>query len=188
MSKDTYKISTKELAIIYFKTGVRAYGGWPTTSLILERELIEKRNVLTNKQLHSSTASGQILPGATQIILAAQIAYFIRGVGGTIICILAYLIPSVFATFIFTIIYFTYFRGSDFSRYTIGLQASVSGIVLGNAYRIGKRHVSNNYLWLAVAAACIAKLVFEVPVILIFAFATVSVLLFSTIKNQVVHV
>ncbi len=176
-------ISLPELAVLYFKTGASAFGGWPTTSLLLERALVDERKILTKRQLHSASAAGQLLPGAAQVILAVQVVYFMRGVRGAIIGAVVYLAPSITITLLFSFLYFAYFKGSDFTNYTLGLQAAVGGIIIGNAYRIGNSHLQNKWLLAIVALAFGAKFGLGVPVIVILlAAALFGIFIFPLIR------
>jgi len=157
----------KELARIYLKVGANAFGGWSTTHLLLEQELLTKRRLLSREQLETAIVSGQALPGPAQLIIAAQTAYYTKGIKGAIIGSLAYLAPSLILTIIFSFLYFRYLVHTDLASHTLGLQAAVGGIIIGNAYRIAKRHTTSLPLWLVVISAGIASFLFHFPTMLI---------------------
>lgn len=156
-----------QLAFIYFKMGGRAFGGWSTTYLLLEQEFSIKRKLLTIHQLQAAAASGQTLPGPAQVIIAAQAAYYLKGIRGAFVATTAYLLPSTVLTLVFSFIYFGFLREINITRYTLGLQAAVGGIILGNAYRIGKTHASSLKLWAIVVGAAIICYVTNLPAILV---------------------
>ncbi len=161
------QITYISLAKLYFKTGLSAFGGWSTTALLLEKSLVDERHLLTKRQLQGAVSSGQLLPGAAQVIIAAQTAYYVRGKRGASVAMIAYLLPTVTLTIIFSIIYFHFLRTSNFANYTLGLQAAVGGVILGNAYRIGRIQIQKKWMWLIAALACLAKLVLGIPVIVL---------------------
>lgn len=165
MKKET--ISFKELLSTYFSMGYRAFGGWSTTYLLLEKAFITNRHTISQNQLKAAAASGQTLPGPAQVILVAQIAYYMRGVKGAVFATIAYLTPSILITILFGLLYFNYFADKNLAEYTLGLQAAVGGIIIGNAYRIGKSHVEANYLWLIAAASTLICFVVQPPAILV---------------------
>lgn len=158
-------IGYKSFFWIFLKMGSVAFGGWSTTVLLIEKKFINELGLLNKKQLHNAIASGQILPGAAQVIVAVQAAYYIRGVRGAVTAATAYLLPSVILTVSFSFIYFGLLNESNFSSQTQGLQAAVGGIIMGNAYRIGKSNITSPLLWLAAVPACLATLILHIPTI-----------------------
>lgn len=172
MDKQNSSISLTSLAQCYFKLGSSAFGGWSTTLLLLERSFVDDRKLLTKRQLHSAVVSGQLLPGAAQVILATQAAYFIRGTRGAIVAITAYLLPSILLTITFSFLYFHFLHETDFSKHTQGLQAAIGGIIIGNAYRVGQRHADRTWLWLVAIISFVTYLFLHIPIIVILLVAT----------------
>lgn len=150
---------------IFLKMGCVAFGGWLTTVVLLEKKFVSELGLLNKKQIGNAIASGQILPGAAQVIVAVQCAYYIRGTKGAIIAAFVYLLPSTLLTLSFSYLYFTFLANGDFTSRTLGLQAAVGGIILGNAYRIGKSNIGNHWLWFAVLPALAATWVLRIPTI-----------------------
>lgn len=161
---------------IFLKMGCMAFGGWSTTVLLIEKKFINELGLLSKKQLQNAIASGQVIPGAAQVIVAVQAAYYICRIRGAISAAVAYLLPSIVLTLGFSFMYFSFIGDSDFSSHTLGLQAAVGGIILGNAYRIGKSNISNTWLWLAVVPALVATLILHIPTIYtIFCYAVIGI-------------
>lgn len=184
----TKKLTYKQLVHAYLKIGANAFGGWSTTYLLLEQEFSVKRRLLTQEQLQTAVASGQALPGPAQVIIAAQTSYFLKGIRGAILATLVYLLPSLLLTLSFCFVYFNYLANSASSRdYTIGIQAAVGGIIIGNAYRIAKSNTSTPVLWLGVVLASFLYAVLNVPtflIIFLFGIAGILVTLFKRWKNR----
>jgi len=156
--------------------GCVAFGGWSTTVILIEKKLINELGLLNKKQLQNAIASGQILPGAAQVIVVVQSAYYMRGIRGAVIAAAAYLLPSLALTVGFSFIYFGLLGDSNFDSRTLGLQAAVGGIILGNAYRIGKSNINSSWLWIAAVPACLATLVLHIPTIYtIFFYALIGI-------------
>lgn len=183
----TKKMTYFAIAQLYMKIGLSAFGGWSTTALLLEKSLVEERHLLTKRQLQGAVSSGQLLPGAAQVIIAAQAAYYIRGKRAVAVAMPAYLLPTVTLTIAFSFVYFHFLRSSDFGSHTIGLQAAVGGIILGNAYRVGRMQIHKNWLWLLVALACLIKLILGIPVIVILLMAAFLGLCIVPLLNRDRH-
>ncbi len=185
--KHTKEITYKELVLIYLKTGANAYGGWSTTYLLLEKEFAQKRSLLSKEQLQTAVASGQALPGPAQVIVAAQTSYFLKGVRGSLLATFFYLLPSLVLTFAFCFIYFNYLAGNNSAKYTIGIQAAVGGIVIGNAYKIARINATMPLLWVAALVAALLYSVLNVPtflIIVIFGIAGIIIKIARGRKNR----
>lgn len=182
--KNEPELSYKELILTYLRTGVNAYGGWSTTYLLLENEFAQKRKLLSEDQLQTAVASGQALPGPAQVIVAAQTSYFLKGVKGSIIATFFYLLPSLILTFVFCFVYFNYLAKNNGADYTIGIQAAVGGIIIGNAYKIARNNAKTPLLWLAVAVSAFLYTVVHVPTfVIIFTFG-MSGILVNILQNR----
>jgi chromate transporter len=151
-------IDFKELVAVFFSIGASSFGGWSTTALLLEQKLVKQRQLLSANQLKGAVSYAQILPGATQVALVSGAAYQIKGARGALVATIAYILPAVSLVVIFAFIYFKYLQTSHLTEHLSGLTAALGGIILANAYRLGRSHISKTYLWIFVAAAFAAKL------------------------------
>ncbi len=174
MKKATLTYS--ELLRIYAKVGMNAFGGWSTTYVLLEKELLQKRGLLSADEFATSIASGQSLPGPAQVIITAQTSYFLKGARGAVIGTFFYLLPSVVMTLLFSFLYFTHLSDSDISSYITGVQAAVGGIIIGNAYNIAKRTATMPKLWMVAALAGLLYYFTKIPVmIIVFSFGIAGI-------------
>jgi len=165
------------IAILFGKLGTQSFGGWSTTALLMEKELVVKRQVLTAAQMHHAIAYAQTLPGATQVALTANAGYQMRGWRGAVVATGSYVFPAVTLVVLFAALYFRYANGAAVAHYTGGLTAALSGIILANAVRLGRRHVTRPLLWLACAGAAAAVLWLEVrSIVLIAVFGSAGLL------------
>jgi chromate transporter len=160
-------MNAKDFALIFLTIGGRSFGGWSTTALLLEYELVTKRKVATKTQLNGAVAYAQMLPGATQVAIVANLGYRLRGIRGALISTTAYLLPALSLITIFGFVYFHYISGTQIMHHMGGLLAALAGIILANAYRIGKRHATHWLLWGVIVLAGIARLWWGINVLVI---------------------
>lgn len=156
-----------DLAKVFLLTGASSFGGWSTTSLLLEKELVEKRKVLSPSQLKGGVAYAQILPGATQVSIVANVGYRLRGFKGALVATISYLLPAITLITVFAMLYFHFAHGGNLAPKLDGLVAALSGVILANAYKIGGKHANKDWLWLLVGVAFLAKLAFDVNALII---------------------
>lgn len=164
MTNITPQVSRHTLALLFLRVGSQSFGGWSTTVVLLEKELAK---LTITADVKSATAYGQVLPGATQVAIVSNVGYQLRGLGGALIATVSYLLPALALMFVFAVVYFQYLQGTDILKQLDGLVAALAGIILANAYRIGKKHTPHSFFWLFVLVACIAQLIFHVHAFLV---------------------
>src|SRR5882724_745828 len=108
-----HTVSWKEITSVCVRIGARSFGGWSTTVLMLEKELVGERNVLTKEQLHGAVAYAQVLPGATQVAIVSNVGYKLRGIPGAFVATACYLLPALSLITMFAFLYFHFAYGSN---------------------------------------------------------------------------
>jgi chromate transporter len=160
-------ISWRDLVGVFVIAGARSFGGWSTTALYLERELVAKRQLMSSGQLRSAVTYAQILPGATQVAIVSGAGFRLRGLVGSLLATTGYLLPVVSLITGFAALYFHFAQGGQLMEHLDGLIAALGGVILANAYRIGQRHVGRPMLWLAVVTAVAVKLLLDINAVVI---------------------
>jgi chromate transporter len=145
--KNKHNLNWGYIARVFVKTGMYSFGGWATTALLLEKELQIDCKVITAKQLNGAVAYAQILPGATQVAIVSNVGYRLRGIPGALVATTCYLLPALTLITLFAFLYFQFAAGSGIMSHMGGLIAALGGVILANAYNIGKRHATNHWLW-----------------------------------------
>lgn len=169
----------------FLTVGAQAFGGWSTTALLLEKELVEKEGRITKQELQGAIAYAQILPGATQVAMISNVGFRLKGFSGSVIAVSSFLLPVTSLIVLFSIVYFYYLQGAEIAPYITGLTAALGGVILANAYRIGKAHISHAFLWILVFMAFALRLWFGVnTALIIIAFGVGgSIISFVKIRN-----
>lgn len=160
-AKNQVPLGLWEVARIFAKIGATAFGGWSTTAMMLEKELVVERGTLPAKLLHGAVTYAQILPGGTQVCITANVGYKLRGLLGAFVATISFLIPGISMIVAFAVAYF-HFSSAHLMDHAGGLIAALSGIILANAFKIGGKHATNAKLWILVVAAFTAKLLLHV--------------------------
>lgn len=146
-----------EIALLFAKFGVTLFGSGYLLFAYLQRDLVERLELLTNAQLIDAIMIGELTPGPL-FTVSTVIGYLLSGVNGAIIATIAIFAPS----FLFAIVLgriMPAVKRSMIARHVLrGLGAAVLGIMLAVLVT-----VSINVLTTAVAAS-LAALIFAVMV------------------------
>ncbi len=84
-----------ELFITFAKIGGFTFGGGYAMLPMMQRELIEKRNWVTNDELLNYYAVGQCTPGIIAVNTATFVGYKRKGILGSVFSTLGMITPSV---------------------------------------------------------------------------------------------
>ncbi len=115
------KTSLFELFCVFFKISLFTFGGGAAMLPLLERELVEKRNYVTEKDILDYYAIGQCTPGIIAINTATFVGYKLRGVAGAFWATAGIIAPSFFI-----ILFIAGAAGSFFEDKTV--QHAMNGI------------------------------------------------------------
>lgn len=187
MGTRTIPTTYGRIAILFLKIGARAFSGWPAAALIVEKDLVEKERLLTKKQYQGAFAYAHFIPGATQIAFISHVGYSLKGFFGATVATMCYLLPALSLMLLFAVVYFRYLQGMHFAAHIAGISAALSGILLANAYRIGKSGMSHTLLWLAVVAAFVMRLCLDINaavIILAFGIGGVCISVMQTRQKE----
>jgi chromate transport protein ChrA len=178
------QLSYAEIFSRFFSIGCQAFGGWSTTALLLEKHFVHEHKAITETHLKGAVTYAQILPGATQIALVANVGYRLGGQLSALVAAVAYLIPATVLMTTFAAVYFHYARGHNLAPHLDGLVAGLAGIILANAYRIGKKYATTAWLWTAVLLAFGIRALSANPLFVILGFGFAGFVLSFVIKKR----
>jgi chromate transport protein ChrA len=138
---------------------------------LLEKQFVEQEKIVSEAHMKGAVAYAQVLPGATQVALVANVSYQMRGLGAAVVGTVAYLLPAMLLMTVFAAVYFRYSHGGGLVEHMDGLVAGLAGLILANAYRLGWRYAAFKPLWLLIGGAFVARLFNVNPVFIILSFA-----------------
>ncbi len=102
------KVSLKELAFSFFKIGLLGFGGGMAMLSLIREYFVRKKNWISDDELLTAVAIGQMLPGPFVPNYVEFIGYSLRKVKGMVLSVISFLLPTYFITLILSILYFRY--------------------------------------------------------------------------------
>lgn len=180
-----HTIRYRQIIRIFLKAGTNSFGGWSSTAVQLEKELVIRHAFLSSEAIKGATAYAQIVPGATQVAIVAHTGYLLRGTRGAAVATISYLIPAICLVTLFAAAYFHSLRNTpDLPGRLDGLIAALAGIIMANAYRIGSTHATRRVLWAFVLLSGAAILFGHIHALLVLVVFGISGLLASLYTEQ----
>jgi chromate transporter len=133
-------LSMRALAWVFFRIGISAFG--ETELVIIERELVDRRGVLTHQDLTDALTYTKPLPGSTVVQIVAYLAYRLGGWPGSALGTIVYLLPSTLAMMALAAGYIAVSELPLVRPAANGLTAAAVGLLLATAWRLGKRAIT----------------------------------------------
>lgn len=128
------------LVLTFLKIGALAFG--ETELAMIEREFVDRRRVLTHRDLTDALTYTKALPGSTVVQIVAFLAFRLGGWTASAVATLAYLLPST-ALMMALAAGFALLVDLPWTRPALsGLTAAAVGLLFAMAWRLGKRHIS----------------------------------------------
>lgn len=154
----------------WFKLGLISFGGPAGQISMMHQELVEKRQWISERRFLHALNYCMVLPGPEAQQLATYIGWLMHGVRGAVIAGGLFVLPSLLVLIGLSWLYMS--LGSQVTAQALyGIKPAVVAVVAFAAWRIGKKILKQNELWLIAAAAFLSVLIFKLPFPLIVAAA-----------------
>jgi len=169
VSDDASPLRLAGIAWAFLKIGALAIGDTGPVLAMVERDLIDRRGVLTREDVSEALTYTKPLPGSTVVQIVAYLAYRLGGWRGSAVATVAYVAPSFMLMLLLGAGYVAVTALPAVRPAVNGLTAAAVGILLATAWRFAQRNIDPRQPeTVAIAlAALVAGAVFSVNAALI---------------------
>jgi len=177
-------LSKQSLFWIFLRIGAAAFGDTGPVLVLLEREFIEKRAVLTPEDITEALTYTKLLPGSTVVQIVAYLGYKLGGWGGSALAAIAFVLPAALAMLILAAGYVAVTALPHVQPAITGLTAAVVGMLIATMYRLGKKNISSPVgIVIALAAFVTGAFLNVNAALIVIAAGLVGIPLFSKAKG-----
>jgi len=146
-----------KMAVLFLKIGAIGFGGGMAVIGLIERELVERRRVVTPGEFLHGVALGQLL-GPFALNAAFFVGYRRHGLRGAALASLCFLLPSVALVVLLSALYFRFHSLPALAGVLAGLGPVVISLILSAALSAGKRVLTTWPAWVVAGAGFAASL------------------------------
>ena len=154
----TVRLSHRDLFWIFFKAGM-AFGGGLGILAVLEDELVAKRRVISREEFLTTYSIGRIVPSGTMTALAVAYGHKFGGYIGTVVALVALVLPAFLLTILLTLGYRYLRTGAFLKLLPVTILPAALAFILAAALKLGK-DIRRPSLELLLAAATFAAALF----------------------------
>lgn len=155
-------VSLVTLGGIFLRIGLTSFGGLGATLAVLQRELVEKRELLTTRQMTEALTFTKPLPGATAFQVVCYLGFQLGGWPGSAVAAVAFVLPPMLGMVAMAKLYDLVNGLPRFPSVLAGLVATVVGLLLATTFKMGKDNVRGVVSVLIAATACLLAARFRV--------------------------
>lgn len=136
----------KEVASVFFKLGLIAFGGPAAHIAMMEKEIVEKRQWMDRQHFLDMMGATNLIPGPNSTEMTMHCGYERAGWMGLFVAGACFIFPAVVLTGILAYLYVEYGELPNVAPFVEGIKPAVLAIILGAVIKLGKKAVKNSEL------------------------------------------
>ncbi len=141
MSTNNNKL--KEVALVFFKLGLFAFGGPAAHIAMMEDEVVTKRKWMTRDHYLDLIGATNLIPGPNSTEMTMHCGHEHAGKKGLFVAGISFIFPAVFITGILAYLYVTYGTLPEVTPFIKGIQPAVLVIIASAVFKLGKKAIKN---------------------------------------------
>lgn len=135
------KYTLRQLILYFLQLGYAGFGGPVALIGYMHRDLVEKRNWISEEEYKEGLALSQLVPGPLAAQLGIYLGFVRYGIPGATLCGLAFVIPSFIMVVLLGIAYRLYGGLPWMQAVFYGVGAAVIGIIALSSYKLTTKSV-----------------------------------------------
>ncbi|UOB16043.1 chromate efflux transporter [Abyssalbus ytuae] len=168
---EVHQIKLMVLFLSFLKIGTISWGGFMSLISVVQKELIQKKGILKDKDVLDGISMASILPGPVAVNVIVYIGYQLRGIKGAAVSMLGILLPSFIFMMILSYIYLEYAQLPVLANFFKGVLPAITAIIFLVAFGMAKKHIKDYkqviICVLAIVALILMKSVFTTFIIIL---------------------
>lgn len=174
-----------DLFLTYFRVGAVTFGGGYAMIPILEREIVKKKNWVTEEELLDYYAISQCTPGVIAVNAATFVGYKMKGVLGAIVATLGVITPSIIIITIIANMLSAFSENTYVESAFRGISIAVCALVLTTIIKLLKKNVKNIFSVFMAAGAFVAIGILNLsPIIVVVSVLAASLIRFKIMRGR----
>lgn len=152
------KISIRAIAKLFLKLGFIGFGGPAAHIAMMQQEVVVKRKWLSEQHFLDLLGATNLIPGPNSTEMAIHIGYDKGGWKGLLTAGLCFILPAVFITGIFAVLYHNYGQLPKVQPFIYGIKPAIVAVIIGAVYPLAKKSLKSLFLGFIGVAVLVASL------------------------------
>ncbi|AOY75941.1 chromate transporter [Clostridium formicaceticum] len=134
-----------QLFSIFFRIGAFTFGGGYAMLPIMEKEIVEKHNLIREDEFLDIIAVAQSLPGPIAVNTAVFVGYKVKGFLGAIFTLIGTVLPSLTVIIVLAIFYDKIKHINTIQLFFQGVRPAIVALILMAALKLSKSVSKTNF-------------------------------------------
>jgi len=173
----------KEVAGLFLKLGVIAFGGPAAHISMMQHEIVHKRKWMSEQHFLDLLGATNLIPGPNSTEMAIHLGYERAGWKGLIAAGVLFILPAALITGGFAWLYKNYGTLPQVQPFIYGIKPAIVSIILAAVYPLAKKSFKNLTLYFIGVSALVFALLAYNEIYIMFGAGIVAMLLY-TIQNK----
>lgn len=143
LSNTERKKRLKEIAVVFLKLGITAFGGPAAHVAMMDEEIVKKRKWLDRENFLDLYGATNLIPGPNSTELAIHLGYERGGLLGLIIAGVSFIFPAMLIVMSLAAVYVAYGSLPEISGIMYGIKPVIIAVILQALIRLGKSALKN---------------------------------------------
>jgi chromate transporter len=162
------KTNLAELAGLFLKLGLTAFGGPAAHIAMMQREVVDKKGWMDHRHFMDLIGATSLIPGPNSTEMAIHIGQERGGWKGLVVAGCCFIVPAVLMTGFIAWLYQHYGQLPQVQPYIYGIKPAIIAIILAAVFPLAKKTMRTLTIALIGALALVAALVGFNEIILLF--------------------
>ncbi|HTR29249.1 MAG TPA: chromate transporter, partial [Puia sp.] len=150
--------SLHELAGLFGRLGITAFGGPAAHIAMMQKEVVDRRKWMDHDHFLDLIGATNLIPGPNSTEMAIHIGRERAGWKGLLVAGTCFILPAVIITGAIAWAYRRYGHLPQVAPFIFGIKPAVIAVIAGAVYPLAKRALKSGFLWVTGALALIAGL------------------------------
>lgn len=138
----------KEIAFVFLKLGLIAFGGPAAHIAMFEDEVVTRRKWMSQQHFLDLVGATNLIPGPNSTEMAIHCGYHRAGIAGLFVAGLCFMLPALLITGALAGVYVRYGDLPEVAPFLYGIKPAVIIIIINAVYRLGRKAVHGWRLFL----------------------------------------
>lgn len=153
-------ITLAALGWMFLRIACTSFGGFMTMISAVQNTVVERRKLLSDRDVLDGLSLASVLPGPIAINVVAYLGYRLRGVAGAVVSVIAAVLPACVLMILLGIAYFRWGQVPAVGKAFMGMAPAVAAVVAAAAWRMCRTTVIGVQEGLLAAGAMLAMFAF----------------------------
>jgi chromate transporter len=172
------KTSLRELAGLFTKLGLTAFGGPAAHIAMMQKEVVDKRHWMDHQHFLDLIGATNLIPGPNSTEMAIHSGHERGGWKGLLVAVCCFILPAVLITGVIAWLYQRYGQLPQVRPFIYGIKPAIIAIILAAVFPLAKKALKTPELWMIGALALGASLAGLNEIVVMFGAGLVILLLY----------